>query len=74
MVAFTVLAGFPPFNNPDQKELVREIKNGNWVFDEAYWGEISEEAKDLIESMLTVDYRQRPSAEACLDHLFFSRS
>ncbi len=39
-----------------------------------YWGGVSDEAKDLIAQMLTVDPKQRPSAEALLAHPWLQTS
>ena len=59
---FTMLGGYPPFDEDDDLEMSQKIRKGDYEFDEEYWGHVSPEAKDLIKSMLTVDPSARASA------------
>lgn len=65
---YILLGGYPPFQSrtDDRDELFKIIKRGKVRFHDEYWSDISDDAKDMIQSMLTVDVSQRPSANALL--------
>merc|ERR1712123_262513 len=48
--------------------LFSNIKEGKGVFPEQQWGNISAEAKDLIQHLLVIDFSIRLDAEQVLDH------
>ncbi|KAI8369677.1 kinase-like domain-containing protein [Blakeslea trispora] len=68
VIMYTLLSGYTPFYGEDQNELFQCIMKGEYEFDEEYWGEISDEAKDLINQMLTFDPNERVTAEDALKH------
>lgn len=74
VIAYILLGGYPPFQARDDNrdELFRVIKRGKFKFHDEYWGEISDDAKDLIRSMLTVNPTERPSAQKLLRHKWMS--
>lgn len=51
-----------------QARLFAKIKKGVYSFHDEYWADISPEAKDLIAKMLTVDPKQRLTADQALEH------
>lgn len=63
MILYTVLGGYPPFNENSISDLLRVVKAGNYKFHPIYWSNISKEATTLITSFLTVDPRKRLSAK-----------
>jgi calcium/calmodulin-dependent protein kinase I len=44
------------------------IKTGNFAFPSPYWDSISNEAKDLIKGLLTIDASKRLTTEKILKH------
>ena len=64
---YILLAGYPPFNATTQKDLFRLIRKGKYAFHEEFWGEISDEAKDLVSKLLTVDPNSRYTPRQALD-------
>lgn len=68
VITYILLCGYPPFHHDNQPRLFQMIKAGEYEFDEQYWDEVSEEAKDLIRRMLTVDSKQRATAQELLQH------
>lgn len=66
VICFILLCGYPPFtseNESNQDELFDAILAGDFQFAPQYWSKISQHAKNLIKSMLTVNPSQRFTAE-----------
>lgn len=68
VIVYTLLGGYPPFADKNQRNLFRKIRNGQYEFHEEYWENISDDAKDLIQCLLTVEPRERMSAKDALNH------
>ena len=47
---------------------MKKVKLGKFSFQDAVWGNVSDEAKDFITRLLTVDPSQRMSAAEALQH------
>lgn len=62
VILYILLGGYPPFIESTQKDLFRKIRKGDYEFHEEYWGTVSDEAKGLISSLLTVDVNKRLTA------------
>ena len=62
-----LLSGTPPFNGKNQKELFRLIRKGKFEFHQQFWGDISDDAKDLVSKLLTVDPNSRYTAQQALN-------
>ncbi|CAG8711540.1 3466_t:CDS:1, partial [Acaulospora colombiana] len=71
VIMYTVLCGYTPFWGEDQNALFDCIIKGVYHFDDAYWEDISDEAKELIERMLEYDPAQRITAHDALAHKWF---
>ena len=54
--------------------MFRKIKHGSYEFHTDYWCHISDEAKDLIRGLLTVDVRDRLTVDQALQHPWILRS
>lgn len=67
VIIFILLGGYPPFGGDDH-EMLQMIRVGKFRFDPTYWDSVSEEAKDLIKKLLTVDPDKRLSAAEALKH------
>ena len=69
VVTFFLLGGYFPFDDSDQKRLFRKIVAGKITFDDdKYWKHISADAKNFIEMLLTVNPKQRLTAQEALLH------
>lgn len=66
VVIFVLLVGYPPFLDENQTKLFAKIRNGEWVFYDEDWSNISQDAKDLIKGLLVVDPSDRWTIEDCL--------
>ncbi|XP_064210691.1 MAP kinase-interacting serine/threonine-protein kinase 1 isoform X1 [Tribolium castaneum] len=83
VITYILLCGYPPFYgkcgrdcgwergdncNACQDLLFHSIQEGRYDFPEAEWGNISDEAKDLISSLLVKNASERIRAEEVLQH------
>ncbi|CAM9642609.1 unnamed protein product [Phaeothamnion confervicola] len=71
VIMYILLGGYPPFhddNQATQAKLYQKIKKGKVVFHEQYWGQVSDDAKDLIRKMLTLAPPDRITAADALRH------
>lgn len=66
VIVYILLGGYPPFIENTQKKLFMKIRRGEYEFHEQYWKSVSQEAKNLIRRLLTVDPRKRITAEEAL--------
>jgi serine/threonine protein kinase len=67
-ILFILLGGYPPFvaNSIYELRVCHKIREGTINFDQ-YFSRVSDGAKTLISSLLTVDPRRRLSAQEALD-------
>jgi len=70
VVLYTLLAGFPPFWHRKQLMMIRQIMEAKYSFASAEWADITDDPKDLISRMLTVEPGDRLTIEQCLQHPF----
>jgi len=72
VVIYILLCGFPPFYGDNDDELFERICTRRFKFIKPYWDVISDDAKDLVGKMFTLDPKQRPSAREALGHKWFA--
>lgn len=68
IILYILLCGFPPFEHEEEDGLFRIIMTGQFDFPSPHWDKVSEQAKDLIRKMLTVDPYKRITAPEALKH------
>uniref|UniRef100_A0A7S2XV40 non-specific serine/threonine protein kinase n=1 Tax=Fibrocapsa japonica TaxID=94617 RepID=A0A7S2XV40_9STRA len=68
VITYILLGGYPPFHDEKQSNLFAKIRAGDFVFHPEYWDPVSEEAKDLIRKLLTVDPNKRITAAEAMQH------
>lgn len=68
---YTILSGEFPFPE-NNSNTAKAIINGEYDFDDIAWTNISNSAKDLIQSMLQVDPNKRISIKDALQHQWFN--
>jgi serine/threonine protein kinase len=66
VIVYIVLGGYRPFRGKAE-DVMRQIRYGEYKFHEKYWGHVSDDAKNLIRRMLTVDPDARISAHEALE-------
>ncbi|OWB68321.1 hypothetical protein B5S30_g3699 [[Candida] boidinii] len=65
-VLYTLLCGFPPFYDTDPKILAKKVSRGDYCFLSPWWDEISQQAKDLVSNLLTLDPSKRYNIDQLL--------
>jgi serine/threonine protein kinase len=66
---YTLVVGRPPFQTKDVKAIYKRIRDNQYEFPTDR--EVSPDAKELIQQILTTDPRARPTLHEILDHAFF---
>lgn len=66
-ILYILLCGYPPFYGDDDQEILRMVRKGEFDFDGEEWEEVSNDAKDLIQKLVTKPER-RLTAEEALQH------
>ncbi|EAN34221.1 Protein kinase domain protein [Theileria parva strain Muguga] len=68
IILYILLCGYPPFTSPNDSDIIRMIIAGKYTFPDKEWRDVSEDAKNLIDLMLTYDPKKRISAAQALNH------
>ncbi|CAH8430218.1 unnamed protein product [Dicrocoelium dendriticum] len=68
VILYILLVGYPPFWDEDQNRLYSQIKSGAFDYPSPEWDTVTPEAKNLINSMLTVCPSRRITAAEALKH------
>jgi len=67
VIMYILLCGYPPFHGESDKEILAKVKKGVFDFPKEDWGKVSQDGKDMIQSMLKKNPADRPSAKAVLE-------
>jgi calcium/calmodulin-dependent protein kinase I len=74
VIMYILLGGYPPFHDENKKKLYALIKAADFEFHEDYWSNVSDEAKDLITRLLTLDTKKRYTVQQALQHSWVTRA
>lgn len=66
VILFILLGGYYPFRGKDDEEKLRNVRYGNFEFRDRLWKGITEDAKQLLRMMMTVNPEGRVTAEGAL--------
>lgn len=55
IVAYILLSGYPPFNGNSDQEIQYSTLKGNFVFEDAIWGNLSNASSDFVSKLLCMD-------------------
>ena len=67
-ILYVLLCGFPPFYSDDIAALFASVLNGDYEFPSPWWDDISDDAKDCVSQMLTVNPEKRMKAADLPNH------
>lgn len=70
VIVYILLCGRPPFQGKSDAELAASIRSGSVSFPLQDWGEVSDDAKNLIRRLLELDPSARLTAEEALEHVW----
>jgi serine/threonine protein kinase/Ca2+-binding EF-hand superfamily protein len=73
VITYTILVGFPPLDSKDKQLSLRTRKGKYYPLTSEPWKDVSDEAKDLVSKMLTVNPEERPSAAQVLEHPWITK-
>ena len=68
VILYMMIAGKPPFEGADDREIIRKVRTGKYSIDCEEFNGISDECKDLIQWLLTKEPKQRPHAKDAIKH------
>ncbi|PRP87793.1 putative protein kinase [Planoprotostelium fungivorum] len=69
VIMYTLLVGTPPFETDKLETTYHRIKTNTWSFPDHL--DLSQEARNLVSSILTISPDARPSLDTILSHHFF---
>ena len=72
VILYVLLSGDPPFNGPTDEIIYSKIKKMKFEYPPEKWDNISDEAKDLLNHMLSPE-KDRYSAKEVLEHPWFKK-
>ena len=73
VIFYILLCGYPPFDGDNDEQIFQAIESGEFNFPKENWSQVSEEAKNLIKKMLTLDINERISALDSLQDPWFKK-
>ncbi|RAW38780.1 hypothetical protein PC110_g4977 [Phytophthora cactorum] len=68
VILFILLCGYPPFPGANHATVLDKVVKAEYKFEAPYWDEVSDEAKDLVTELLTVDRTKRLDVSGILAH------
>ena len=74
VIAYMLLSTHRPFHHKRRKIMIDKIMRVDYSLDKPYWEPISEEAKDMVRSLLVLDPKQRLTATQALQHVWLDKS
>jgi len=66
VILYILLCGYPPFNGANDKQIIEAVLKGKFTLDEPEWDDVSDDAKDLVKRLLTLDPDRRITATESL--------
>ncbi|KAL4525098.1 hypothetical protein Ndes2526B_g07276 [Nannochloris sp. 'desiccata'] len=68
VLLYILLSGCMPFSGIDDVAIESAIEKGEYSLTGKSWDEVSDEAKDLVKSLLKMEASERLTAAQCLEH------
>jgi len=70
VIVYTLLGGYPPFYEETVHLTFQQILQANYQFHPEYWDGISNDAKNFIKSLLTIDPNARITSQQAQQHVW----
>lgn len=74
IISYFLLTGRNPISSAMEKATAEEIKSLKIPYPKRYWGSLSDEAKDFVNSLLQIDPDRRLTASQAQKHPWFHRA
>lgn len=74
VIMFLLLSGRQPFHGQNDMQIIKAIKKGHYKFEpRSVWSNISPDAIELLQNLLTSDTQARYTAKAAGDHVWVAK-
>lgn len=73
VLLYILLSGYLPFGGDDPAQVFDKILQAKVTFKQKEWSSVSDEAKDLVQQLLTRDRRKRITASKAINHAWFTK-
>jgi calcium/calmodulin-dependent protein kinase I len=73
VILFLLFGGYLPFEDEDEDKVFDQTRNGSYEFHPHLFGKVSNEAKELVTLLLTINPAKRASAQKAMDHKWMKR-
>jgi calcium-dependent protein kinase len=73
VMTYMLLSSHRPFYNKKRRVMIDNIMRADYNLKSVYWNPISNEAKDMVNSLLIVDPSKRMNASEALEHKWLSK-
>jgi calcium-dependent protein kinase len=74
VILYILLSGKPPFEGIKDEEILEKVRFGKYNLNDSAFNNISNEAKELIQNLLIMDYHKRINAEDALNNIWFKKN
>ena len=73
VILYILLAGKPPFDGNEDKEIIDNVKRGRYDIGGSEWEDISKEGIEFIKKMLCYDPKNRIGAADAINHIWIKK-
>jgi len=74
VILYILLSGTAPFNGSTDEEIMENVSSGKYDFEDDIWEDVSSEAKNLINKLLTYDPEKRINAEEAIQDVWIEKN
>ena len=71
IILYILLSARPPFGGEEDEEIIESVKLGRYDLESPPFNNLSLDCLDLLKKLLTIDPKQRISAQEALEHKWF---
>lgn len=73
VISYVLICGYPPFHGQTDAATLAKVRAGVFSFRGQEWGDVSQDAKNLISMLLKMNPRERYTAEQALNHVWVAQ-
>ena len=74
IILYYLIRGRLPFNGKNQSDIIETTLKHNITYQDNIWQTVTDQGKDLIQSLLRKDPKERITVEEALQHPWFNKS